>query len=69
VSARTSRGRGRYGRYVDTYARRADGWECIHACVWPLAPNQSPAAGGQGTVATSAIPAFAVRRPKPERMS
>ena len=69
VSARTSRGRGRYGRYVDTYARRADGWECVHACVWPLAPNQSPAAAGQGTVATSAIPAFAVRRPKPERMS
>ena len=69
VSARTSRGSGRYGRYVDTYARRGDTWECVHACVWPLAPNQSPAAAGQGTVATSAIPAFAVRRPKPERMS
>ena len=36
VSARTSRGRGRYSRYVDTYARRGDGWECVHACVWPL---------------------------------
>jgi hypothetical protein len=36
VSARTSRQPGRYGRYVDTYERRADGWLCVHACVWPL---------------------------------
>jgi len=69
VSARTSRGRGRYGRYVDTYTRGADGWECVHACVWPLGPRHSPAGAGQTTVATSAIPAFAVRRHKPERMS
>jgi ketosteroid isomerase-like protein len=69
VSARTSRGRGRYGRYVDTYARRGESWECVHACVWPLAPNHAPASGAQPTVAASAIPAFAVRRLKPERMS
>lgn len=36
VSARTSRQPGRYGRYVDTYERREDGWLCVHACVWPL---------------------------------
>jgi hypothetical protein len=36
VSARTSRQPGRYGRYVDTYERRRDGWLCVHACVWPL---------------------------------
>jgi len=36
VSARTSRRPGEYGRYVDTYARRGDGWLCVHACVWPL---------------------------------
>jgi Domain of unknown function (DUF4440) len=36
VSARTSREPGRYGRYVDTYERRGDGWQCVHACVWPL---------------------------------
>jgi Domain of unknown function (DUF4440) len=36
VSARTSRGTGRYNRYVDTYERRAAGWLCVHACVWPL---------------------------------
>ena len=35
VSARTSRP-GRFGRYVDTYERRDSGWECVHACVWPL---------------------------------
>jgi hypothetical protein len=35
VSARTSRP-DRSGRYVDTYARRDDGWVCVHACVWPL---------------------------------
>jgi Domain of unknown function (DUF4440) len=35
VSARTSRPE-RRGRYVDTYARREFGWECVHACVWPL---------------------------------
>jgi Domain of unknown function (DUF4440) len=36
VSARTSRKRGAYARYVDTYARRNEGWLCVHACVWPL---------------------------------
>jgi Domain of unknown function (DUF4440) len=36
VSARTSRQPGRYSRYVDTYERRDGGWQCIHACVWPL---------------------------------
>jgi hypothetical protein len=36
VSARTSRSPGKYGRYVDTYERRDDGWACVHACVWPL---------------------------------
>jgi hypothetical protein len=36
VSARTSRQPGKYGRYVDTYARGDDGWVCVHACVWPL---------------------------------
>jgi hypothetical protein len=36
VSARTSRQPGRFGRYVDTYERRDFGWECVHACVWPL---------------------------------
>ena len=36
VSARTSRRPGRYGRYIDTYARRGDDWVCVHACVWPL---------------------------------
>jgi hypothetical protein len=38
VSARTSRQPRRYGRYVDTYARRDGGWVCVHACVWPLQP-------------------------------
>jgi Domain of unknown function (DUF4440) len=38
VSARTSRQPARYGRYVDTYARRDGGWICVHACVWPLQP-------------------------------
>jgi hypothetical protein len=36
VSARTSRQRGSYSRYVDTYERRGDHWLCVHACVWPL---------------------------------
>ena len=40
VSARTSRGEGRYGRYVDTYERREDTWLCVHACVWRLAGNE-----------------------------
>jgi ketosteroid isomerase-like protein len=39
VSARTTRQPGRYGRYVDTYERRGDGWLCVHACVWPLASD------------------------------
>jgi hypothetical protein len=36
VSGRTSRQPGTYRRYLDTYQRRADGWLCVHACVWPL---------------------------------
>lgn len=36
VSARTTRGTGRYARYVDTYERRASGWACVHACLWPI---------------------------------
>jgi hypothetical protein len=36
VSARSFTRPGRFNRYVDTYARRADGWICVHACVWPL---------------------------------
>jgi hypothetical protein len=31
VSARTSTGH----RYLDVYARTADGWQCTQACVWP----------------------------------
>lgn len=26
----------RANRYLDTYERRAQGWLCVHACVWPL---------------------------------
>jgi Domain of unknown function (DUF4440) len=37
VSARSFTRPGKYNRYVDTYARRDDGWLCVHACVWPLA--------------------------------
>jgi hypothetical protein len=36
VSGRTSRQPGTYRRYLDTYERRAEGWRCVHACVWPL---------------------------------
>ena len=36
VSARSFTRPGTFNRYVDTYARRADGWICVHACVWPL---------------------------------
>lgn len=36
VSGRTSRQPGSYKRYLDTYERHADGWRCVHACVWPL---------------------------------
>jgi hypothetical protein len=36
VSGRTTRGPGNLKRYLDTYERRADGWRCVHACVWPL---------------------------------
>ena len=42
VSGRTSRQPGSYKRYLDTYERRADGWRCVHACVWPL-DGQAPA--------------------------
>lgn len=34
VSARSSIHPGRYSRYIDTYARRDNGWVCVHACVW-----------------------------------
>jgi hypothetical protein len=36
ASGRSSRGPGRFNRYVDTYARRDGRWLCVHACVWPL---------------------------------
>jgi len=36
VSARTTREKGVYRRYLDTYERRDGGWLCVHACVWPL---------------------------------
>lgn len=36
VSARSFTGPERSSRYLDTYERRADGWVCVHACVWPL---------------------------------
>jgi hypothetical protein len=36
VSARSFARPGKFNRYVDTYARRANGWVCVHACVWPL---------------------------------
>ncbi len=41
VSARTlSDDRpGRANRYLDTYARRDGRWLCVHACVWPLTPD------------------------------
>jgi hypothetical protein len=41
VSGRTSRHPGSYRRYLDTYARRPEGWRCIHACVWPLETQPS----------------------------
>ena len=44
VSARTLREPGTYRRYVDTYERRGDTWQCVHACVWPLADAAIPAA-------------------------
>ncbi len=43
VSGRTNRGAGNYKRYLDTYERRADGWRCVHACVWPLDAHQADA--------------------------
>jgi len=36
VSARTTQDGVRYGRYLDSYRREADGWRCYHACVWPV---------------------------------
>jgi Domain of unknown function (DUF4440) len=36
VSARSFIRPGKFNRYIDTYERRADGWRCVHACVWPL---------------------------------
>lgn len=27
---------GTYSRYLDVYERRASGWVCVQACVWPL---------------------------------
>jgi hypothetical protein len=35
VSARCANGTGRTSRYLDVYAREADGWKCVQACVWP----------------------------------
>ena len=39
VTARSSNGSGRRNRYIDIYARESDGWKCVQACVWPLAPT------------------------------
>ena len=39
ISGRTFRPPETYRRYADTYARLAEGWRCVHACVWPLAPT------------------------------
>lgn len=38
VSARSRRRDrpGQQNRYLDTYARRDEGWVCVHACVWRL---------------------------------
>jgi hypothetical protein len=36
VSARSFTRPGMFNRYVDSYQRRANGWLCVHACVWPL---------------------------------
>lgn len=37
VSARTTAdGRPGRNRYLDSYERRANGWVCVHACVWPV---------------------------------
>lgn len=38
VTARTTSAErpGRANRYLDTYERRQDEWQCVHACVWPL---------------------------------
>jgi hypothetical protein len=36
VSARSLTRPRMFNRYVDTYERRANGWRCVHACVWPL---------------------------------
>jgi hypothetical protein len=68
VSARTSRTPGTFGRYVDTYARRAHGWECVHACVWPLVSAESLDAS-HGGVGSSTVPELAVRRDRLQRMS
>jgi len=39
VSARASNGTGRHNRYLDVYAREAEGWRCVQACVWPVAAD------------------------------
>jgi hypothetical protein len=36
VSGRTRKRGSHRNRYLDTYARRGDGWLCVHACVWTL---------------------------------
>jgi hypothetical protein len=41
VSGRTSRQPGIYRRYLDTYQRQAEGWRCVHACVWALETQPS----------------------------
>ncbi|WP_109505447.1 DUF4440 domain-containing protein [Nocardioides speluncae] len=43
VSARTTGGTGRFNRYLDVYAREADGWRCVQASVWPLRPESGHA--------------------------
>jgi len=40
VSARSRVvGRAHRNRYLDTYERRDGRWVCVHACVWPLPPE------------------------------
>jgi hypothetical protein len=31
---------GRANRYMDTHVRRGGSWRCVHACGWPLVPDE-----------------------------
>lgn len=39
VSARSGTGPKLANRYLDTYTRSIYGWQCVHACVWPVTPQ------------------------------